>query len=40
VLIPVDWLPGKHGVDRGTKIDTGHRLVVAWATAVELSAID
>jgi hypothetical protein len=40
MLIPVDRVPGKHGIDRGTKIETGHRLVVARATAVELSAID
>jgi hypothetical protein len=40
MLIPVDRVPGKHGIDRGTKIEAGHPLVVARATAVELSAID
>src|SRR5262245_44418586 len=40
MLIAVDRLPSKYGIDRGTKIDTGHRLVVAGATAVQLSSVD
>src|SRR2546422_4273998 len=40
LLVPVDRLPGERRIDRGAQIAAGYRLVAAWATVVELPAVE
>ena len=38
-LVPVDGLPGEHGLDGSAEIAAGDRFVVAWSALIELSMV-